>query len=285
MRPPRQLLTPYRILGLAAVAGVVGGLGLSYRAGLQHQAEVDEIMAEAGKQLPPQGFPAPPPLPRTKGPTFNMKAVEGLPPYPGGMPADLLSQPEGVGGEMQMVWFETPDSPSQIIYYYEQKFAEKGLFSMTHFYSEAAGYVGYLDPKAEIDSPGGQKLHLISVIRQGERSVVFASSSYPQKLLNGDQKLPAGVPELPGTSSSLVFNFDERSLAQKSWVGTIENKTIDEVMTWYQQSFKEKGWQVGVAQIGDDGTGKIEASRAPSHATVSIRRKNNGLSVYLTLSG
>lgn len=283
MSAARPLVTPYRVIGLAAVAGLAGGYVLRKIDERQHLVEAEVAMNMDREQLLPPSFPRPPPLPPPDGPSFNIRAVEGVPAYPNALPADLLSQPPGVGSEMQLVWFETDDSPTEVLHFYHEKFAEKGLFALKFFYSDAAGYVGYLDPSGDITAPDGQKLHLISAIKQGSRTVVFASSSFPKKLLTGGQ-LPPEVPVLPGTSTAMRFDFDERSLAQSSWVATIEDKTVAEVIEWYEKSFKEKGWRVSTAQIQEDGSGKVEATRPPTRASVAVRRKDERLAVYLTLS-
>jgi hypothetical protein len=204
-----------------------------------------------------------------------------LPPYPGAVPANLLAQNEGVGGEMQIAWFMTDDSPDDVIYFYEKSFAAKGLPFVSHFYSKAAGYVGYAEPN-------GERMHLLLAIKQGRQTVVFPSSSYPRKLLASMQSnLPPEVPSIPGTSSSVVFDFDEKALAQKSFIATVEGKTVDEVVAWYKESFASKGWQVGQAGTNAAGETTLEASLGAKakHASLTIRRDKASVTVYLTLSG
>jgi hypothetical protein len=273
------LLRPGPILGAAAVLGIGAGMFLSRQADLEEHMAL-EHMARVVEDLPPTQFPAPP-QPSKKGPTFNTRAVEGLPPYPGAVPSNLLSQGEGVGGEMQIAWFTTDDEPEDVVYFYEKDFASKGIPFVSHFYSKAAGYVGYAEPN-------GERMHLLLAIKQGQQTVVFPSSSYPRKLLASMQNsLPPEVPQLPGTSSAMMFDFDEKTLAQKSFIATVEGKTVEEVVAWYKESFASKGWQVGQAGTNAAGEATLEASLTAQakHASLTIRRDKASVTVYLTLSG
>lgn len=273
-------LRPGPILLAAAVVGTGAGMYLSRQADLEEHMAL-EHMAKVVEDLPPTKFPAPPPPPKKGGPVFNTRAVEGLPPYPGAVPANLLAQPEGVGGEMQVAWFMTDDEPDDVIYFYEKEFAAKGLPFTSHFFSKASGYVGYAEPN-------GERMHLLLAVKQGQQTVVFPSSSYPRKLLASlQQSLPPEVPQLPGTSSAMVFDFDEKTLAQKSFVATVEGKTVEEVVAWYRESFAQKGWQVGQPGTNSAGEATLEASLAAQakHANLTIRREKASVTVYLTLSG
>lgn len=277
----RFFLRPGPILGLAAVVGSVVGLLWSRQQSLSEHMEL-EHMTRVVDDLPPTRFPAPPEPERTpRGPALNMRALEGFPPYPGAVPANLLSQGEGVGGDMQIAWFMTDDEPDDVIYFYEKDFASKGIPFTSHFYSKASGYVGYAEPN-------GERMHLLLAIKQGAQTVVFPSSSYPRKLLASmQQSLPPEVPQLPGTSSAMVFDFDEKALAQKSFVATVEGKSVDEIVAWYRDSFAQKGWQVGQAGTNSAGETTLEARLAAQskHASLTIRREKASVTVYMTLSG
>jgi hypothetical protein len=279
------ILRPAPILVAAAVIGTGTGIMLSRQQTLDEHMAL-EHMAKMVEDLPPTRFPAPPTGNKVPTSTFNQKAVEGLPPYPGAVPANLLAQPEGVGGEMQVAWFETDDTPDQIIYFYEKEFASKGIPFASHFYSQNAGYVGYMEPN-------GERQHMLLAIKQGQRTVVFPSSSYPRKLLQSmNGALPPEVPALPGTSSNMVFDFDEKTLAQKSFVATVDGKSVEEVVSWYQENFKSKGWEVGKAGTNSAGETTLEATYRPQqpsevarNASLTIRRDKASVTVYLTLSG
>jgi hypothetical protein len=274
------LLKPGPILAMAAVIGIGAGMFLSRQRDLDEHMAL-EHMTKVVEDLPPSRFPAPPEGPKRPSRALNTRAVEGLPPYPGASPANMMSQDEGVGGEMQVAWFMTDDEPDDVIYFYEKEFASKGIPFVSHFYSKAAGYVGYAEPN-------GERMHMLLAIKQGQQTVVFPSSSYPRKLLASMQNnLPPEVPQLPGTSSAMVFDFDEKQLAQKSFIATVEGKTVEEVAAWYADSFKSKGWSVSPTATNSAGETTLEASLGAQskHASLTIRRDKASVTVYLTLSG
>lgn len=271
-------LRPWRVLAVAAVLGIGVGLYLSRQADLEEHLALAH-MEKVSEDLPPMRFPAPPKPQGSGAPIFNGRAVEGLPPYPGAVPANLLSQQPGVGGELQVAWFMTDDPPESVISFYAKDFASKGLPFASHFYSDAAGYVGYAEPD-------GERFHMLLAIKQGQQTVVFPSSSYPRKLLDSLQnKLPPEVPELPGTSSSMVFDFDEKSLAQKSFVATVQGKSVEEILKWYEESFKSRGWVVAPPDRNELGEATLEASLAPRRASLTIKPDKASVTVFLTLSG
>jgi hypothetical protein len=274
-------LRPLPILAVAAVVGIAAGLIMSRRQELEEHMAL-EHMAQVVEDLPATRFPAPPDEKTTR--KIDLRAVEGLPPYPNAVPANILNQGQGVGGEMQIAWFSTQDDPDAVISFYEKAFAEKGIPFVSHFYSAKAGYVGYLEP-------AGERFHMLLAIKEGHQTVVLPSSSNPKKLLDSmGQKLPADVPEMPGLSSSMVFDFDERALAQRSYVATMTGKTVDEVANWYVDNFRSKGWTVSHAAT-PNGEATIDArmppkENAPSRsASLTIRREKTSVTVYLTLSG
>jgi hypothetical protein len=273
---------PGPILAVAAVAGIGLGLYWSRKQGLEEHVQLDH-MAELVESLPPTRFPMPPAEPKTRRSDF--RAVEGLPPYPGAMPQKLLSQEDGVGGEMRIAWFETQDTPDDVIYFYEKAFADQGILFVSHFFSEKAGYVAYASPDKE-------RMHMIFALREYGKTTVFPSSSNPGKLLASlNSPLPPEVPQLPGTSTSMVFDFDEKALAQKSFIATVEGKTVEEVTQWYADTFKSKGWQVkppGKNSMGEatlDANLPARAESPPKSASLTIRRDKASVTVYLTLSG
>ena len=91
------LIRPGPILAIAAVVGIAAGMFLSRQRDLDEHMAL-EHMSKVVEDLPPTRFPQPPEGPKKPGRTLNTRAVEGLPPYPGASPANMMSQPEGTGG-------------------------------------------------------------------------------------------------------------------------------------------------------------------------------------------
>lgn len=277
MTAAARSIRPVRVLAFAAALGIAGGVGLSFHRQQQAEQEIARIAA-APTQLDPVRFPeARGPAP-VSAPSLNPLSVDGIPAYPSAKASDLLAQPPGHGSELQAAWFVTPDPPDVVLGFYEGRFSDMQVPWITHRYSQHAGYVGFLEYKTG-------RLHLVSVMRQGDQTVVFPSTSYPARLLNATvQDLP-DVPRHPRTRKSMVFDFDEKVLAKSSWFGLLERETVAEAVAWYRTALAEKGWTVGQAVVLPSGEGKLEASRTGAKASFTLRRDKQDVSVYVTLSG
>ncbi len=269
-----------KIVLLAALLGTAVGVGLSLKKQRALDLQVKEL-AHLEDQLPKERFP---PAPREapanmSAPMVDPAALEGLPPYPGANPRDLAQKQRVQGDAMHLAWFQTDDSVDQVLSFYEQRFSEMGRFLVRHRFSAAAGYVGYLEVNDE-------KLHLISVMRNREHTLVFPSVSYPGRFFdNGGGQLPQTVPVLPGTKGSVVFDFDEGASARRSYFATTE-QPLDSVADFYAKGFESKGWKVEEVNHSLPSEVRIDARRGEASASVLLKkREGQTVAIYVSIAG
>ncbi len=271
---------PVKLILIAAAVGTLVGVGLSLRKQHQLDAQVTQL-SHLGDTLPAEQFP---PAPReTKeqmsAPLVDPRALEGLPPYPGADPRDLAQKTRAQGDDLHLAWFTTHDDVDQVMSFYEQRFSEMGRFIVHHHFNANAGYVGYLDT-------GDEKLHLISVLRNREQTVVFPSVSYPGHFFDpGGGQLPATVPVLPGTKGSVVFDFDEGAAARRSWFATTE-RPLDEVADFYAKALASKGWTVSEVNHALPTEVRIDARLGSASANVTLKKRaGQTVAIYVSIAG
>jgi len=272
---------PLKLIAAAALLGTAVGVVLSLRHQQQQTDEIAQIRHAAERLSPEQFPPAPRESPKAmSAPMVNPLALEGLPPYPGANPRDLASKQRVQGGDdLHMAWFTTDDDVDQVISFYEKRFSDMGRFLVRHRFSPAAGYVGYLDM-------GDEKLHLISVLRNRNQTVVFPSVSYPGHFFDNEGgQLPKSVPVLPNTKGQVVFDFDEGASARRSYFATT-TRSLDEVADFYAKGFTDNGWKVQEVNHALDTEVRIDARLGQSSASVLLKkREGQTVAIYVSIAG
>lgn len=276
-------ISPFRVIGFAAVLGIVGGTAMSFRAQHQRDLELQQLASEPDRGAP---VDAPPGVHGTVGPgkplgrlpvTVHLTATEGLPQYPGANVRSLSDQLSAQGVEMNIAWFSTKDEVGKVLSFYAKKFDEEHKVATAHLFSEKAGYVGYMDTDT-------RRMHLISAIRQGKETVVFPSSSYPGKMLEGKGQLPPSLPTVAGAEGNLAFDFGDGQRLSKMWLAMVRQKTLRQVIDQYKQALTEKGWDVKEAMTLSDAQGRVDAKQGKSEVQVDFKRDQAAtVAVYVTM--
>lgn len=265
------------ILAGSAVTGIALGLGLAARKASQDE-EAELHVAPEVAQVVPIGHPM--------AATADMmrpdpRALSGIPPYPHGV-ARALTSGATTGARVNSAWFSTPDSPDAVISFYEKAFARENRQFAAHRYSARTGFIGWLERPDTEDGglPDFDKalLHLVTVVRQGEETVVLLSSSEPAKLLEGDA-LPGGV-FLPSGAHPHAINVGEGGVTK--WVimasypdGQMKNLD-DQLVEWW----KAHGWSLDERTPAATRTGLV-ASRKGLTQIVRIEAQPGGTRVTL----
>ncbi len=251
------------VIAGAAVVGASLGVVLE-RSRPEPEMELPEALAPMPKMAAPASAEEPPPV----------EALKGLPPYPGARPRSLANGLTVQGVPMHVAWFSTKDTPEQVLSFYEEKLAAAGLPLVSRRYSAAAGYVGYMEIPSD-------RLHLISVLRQGDETLVFPSSSQVRRMMESKESLP--IPSPPNVEGRLVFGFDEGGQKQRSMVATVKKGTVGEVVEFYKQGLVREGWRLSDDRVSADQV-RIEATKGGASASVVIRRAAGGVSLFVTMS-
>lgn len=262
---------PLVILGCAAVAGLL--LGFILQAGVEGFGgeEVEDVPMEAKDfyALPPQQDVLP------------EAALQGIPPYPNvdDLPRSLSRKLIAQGQPMEAAWFTTNDSVQTVLDFYASSFEDAGIAYVGDMFSESSGYVGYMGEAEE--------MHVVSVIRQGDKSVVFPSVGDPGKMLDGTAKVPDDVPVSKDAVSNVVLEFQDEGRTQQTISSTFATGTVDEVSRFYQEQFAQKGWKVAPMPQGEPNSAQLYAEQTGKSARITIRRDpslDTGVLVFITLT-
>ena len=256
-------MKPLRVLVVAAVLGSVFGTVVAFR------REAEDEKARQALEDADDGAGAAPVDPPDKSGRVTLAAVQGLPQYPGAHVRPISS-----GEQLDVAWFSTRDSVEQVLSFYETKFAEEGLLPVSHQYSERAGYAGYLELP-------DHRMHLVSVIRQSDETLVFPSTSYPEKMLAGGAAPPAGVPNIAGAESTLRFDLGGGPDRRQVWLATYAGQSLEQVTTAWSEGLEGNGW--AVKRTDEEGEPRLAAERAEGSLQVAIRRDpGSKVAVYVT---
>ncbi|MBL8957618.1 MAG: hypothetical protein JNK82_42985 [Myxococcaceae bacterium] len=256
-------MRPLRVLVGAAVLGTVLGTTFAFR----REAE-DEKARQALEEAAGGEVGSSPELDDKSG-LVKLAAVQGLPPYPGAHVRPISS-----ADELDVAWFSTKDSVEQVLSFYERELVDKGVMPVSHQYSEHAGYAGYLDLP-------DRRMHLVSVIRQSGETLVFPSTSLPEKMLAGGAAPPAGVPNIAGAESTLGFDLGGGPDKRQVWLATYANQSLEQVTAAWRSGLEGNGWQV--KRTEEQGEPRLAAERAGSSLQVAIRRDpGEKVAVYVT---
>lgn len=261
-------MNPGRLLVITALVGVVGGTVLAFWREARDAEEVERLQ-DAADQLPEVEFVPPQPPADRAGPV-KLAALEGLPQYPGANARHLSS-----GAHQDIAWFSTSDDIEQVLAFYEKEFIAKGKLAVGHQYSPFAGWVGYMDVT-------DHRLHLISVLRQSEETLVFPSTSWPEKMLDGAAAVPAGLPVVAGAEGGVAFDLGAGG--RQVWLGSFANRTPDDLAQAWHAGLQKQGWDVKRSE--ESGLPKLDA-RGPA-GSLQVGFKRDGpmkVAVSVTLAG
>jgi hypothetical protein len=251
------------VLLAAAVLGSVLGTVIAFR------REAEDEQARQALEAADDGASAEPLEPPDKSGRVTLAAVQGLPQYPGAHVRPISS-----GEQLEVAWFSTRDSVEQVLAFYEKEFTEKGVMPVSYQYSEHAGYAGYMDVP-------DHRMHLVSVIRQKDETLVFPSTSYPEKMLAGGSAPPAGVPNIAGAESTLSFDLGGGPDKRQVWLATYAGQSLEQVTTAWSKGLEGNGW--AVKRTEEEGEPRLAAERAGGSLQVAIRRDPSAkVAVYVT---
>jgi len=259
------VIRTFRVILIAAVVGAALGTGWAF-----HRDAEDEQQRRAFEEAAEDPYAAGAEPPAQTG-RVTLAAVEGLPQYPG-----AFVRPISSGAQLNVAWFATKDSVDQVLSFYEKEFTAKGLIPVSYQFSPVSGYAGYLDF-------GDHRMHLVSVLRQGDETLVFPSTSYPKKMLEGGASPPAGVPNIAGAEGAVSFDLGGGG-SRQVWLATYPGQSLDEVAAAWSRGLAGNGWDVKRADEG--GEARLEADRAEGSLQVAIRKDPSAkIAVYVTTAG
>ncbi len=257
-------MRPLRVVLIAALLGTALGVGFAL-----HRDAADEKARRALEDEAAEGYAGEPePAPSQTG-RVTLAAVQGLPQYPG-----AFVRPISSGEQLNVAWFATKDSVEQVLEFYEKAFAEQGLAQISYQFSPATGYAGYMDL-------ADHRMHLVSVMRQNDETLVFPSTSYPQKMLEGGAQPPAGVPNIAGAEGALSFDLGGGPEKHQVWLAMYANRTVEDVVAAWSQGLQGNGWDV--KRSDEHGEARLDAERAQAALQVAIRKDpSEKIAVYVT---
>jgi hypothetical protein len=274
-----SVVSPIRIVVIAGVLGAAGGVLLSFHKQTLDDAELERI-ASAPDQLNAAAFPADavPRKPLQSGPV-HLTAVEGLPQYPHAFVRPLMTTPKDGGAEMNIAWFSTKDSADDVLQFYAKEIDAKHKTVVVHKFGPKSGYAAYLDG-------ADRRLHMISVMGQPHETLVFASSSYPEKLLDGSRQATPGVPVIDGAENTVSFALGEAGGGRRLWMSTFKQRTLEGVCDAYKKALTADGWAVNEMSPPAPSEARLEARKSGDSLEVMIRRDAaSNVAVYVSVSG
>jgi len=215
----------------------------------------------------------------------RLTAVEGLPQYPNAFVRPLSSSAKDGGVEMNIAWFSTKDSMDDVLNFYANEFNEKGKRWVVHEFSPTSGYAAYLDLH-------DHRLHMISVLVEKHETLVFASSSYPERMFKKQGSAqadtpPPGLPAVSGAEGSLTFDLSGGlGPNRRLWTSTFKQRTIADVRDTYRKALTDEGWAVEDAKGTGPSEARLDAKRGEGALQVMIRRDAaSNVAVYVSMSG
>jgi hypothetical protein len=262
-----------KVIALGALLGAAFGVGLALWRQSRTEAELERLAA-ATEALTTDALPAPPAKDPLAG-AVQLPAVHGLPQYPG-----AFVRPVSQSDALDVAWFSTKDGLDDVIAFYEQELAAKGKIVVSHRYSAFAAYVGYREL-----STG--RLHLVSVLRQPDQTLVFPSQSSPEQLAQTDAKAPAGLPSIEGSEGGVNLELGEGPAPRKVWLTTFPNRTLEDVTRAWRAGLTASGWSIEpLPGGGSDAAVRIDATKGSTSARITLQRgAPSAVAVYVSLSG
>lgn len=273
MAAPRAISLASLLLSVVALGGLLGTILYWIKANREDD-QLEAVMSQKTYTTDPKAgmsvdITAPPPA-----------ALNGIPPYPRAVPKRVSENMKGQGSQLAVAWFTTDDPVDNVLEFYEAAFRERKHFPVSHRYSDRSGYVGWLEPKgrAALDEDAGFEMfdgvmHLVSAMKEGQKTAVLLSASRPMQLLDAKVQLPSGVEMPPFAEDSKVFDLGDGERKQTTVWSEVHDRPAAEIETWFSENLKQHGWT-----IADHASG-------PARTAVDYKREKEHLSVVLTPSG
>ncbi len=258
-----------KLLAIAAVSGGVGGVILASRQ--QPPPDVEDLIDPPQMIRPAKKSPGVDPM------APDPELLRAVPPYPGAVPRRLIDSGPDSAGHMQVAWFDTTDSSSDVLSFYDREFHRLNLRSMTGHFSDTMGYTGWME---ESRDGGSDTVHMISVMKQGSRTMVLISASSPDEILAATTELPGGL-RMPPTSTqprSLRMGIGESD--SQLFYSRAGKTTVDEVVRFFEQQFKERGYEL----VKSEGPGSVSARQGRLNIVVQARDENERVNITVTYS-
>lgn len=286
------------ILGGAAVLGLVAGVGLSFHPSVTLDDSVDRAAARAAASSPlgaPMWIPARRADAGDDPFAADPASIRGIPPFPNASPRAILLPPAVQGVPMAMSWFETDEPVEYIVRYYDEFFRLMNVTPMSHVFHEGLGYSGWLESPGPSDAGtledlmgemGEGTMHMVSAIRNGDRTLVVLSASNPQAVLDAQApQLPPGLALPPSATAPQVLELGETRGARLSVHALASGATLPDVAAFYQRSFAAGAWTV--IERGGDEQRRLEltATRGEAAQTVTLTTVDKGVSVLIAAHG
>lgn len=271
---PTASLSPARVVGLAALLGVVMGTALSVRRTRQLDEALEVGMPAAVVKAVPQGAPATP----TDMMAPDPRSLEGIPPYPGVSPRRMFDGTTLSNGVGAVSWFETQDSVETVLKFYERAFAAEKHNSVTGRPSTKRGFVAWFDHQVDAEGNvvfGEGTMHMVTVSDENSRRMVFMSANEPMRILEQGPTLPAGVRFPPGPKPHVV-RVGEVEQEHATIFAEYRKGEVDDVAGQFERLAREDGWTLAKRTTEVDGSISMTLGRGAFVQVASVHKINGG---------
>jgi hypothetical protein len=201
------------------------------------ESSLEKVEARADELLPPSSFSRSP-----DEEAILARALEHFPPYPGASsrPEVLAADYLGTGAPIAVAWFSTKDAPQKVLSHYRGMLADAGLPPLSADLGKNGGYVGYW-------SPASKEVRLVSVLAQGDETLVFVSAGQVEKVLQGGASVPDWIPLPPDAEDPRLLSFKMEGATNYVISGKVEGATVAEVEAGWRKALEARGWHTGEA--------------------------------------
>lgn len=260
------------VVGVAAVAGVIAGVGLSRSGGPPIVPTFGAAAADLASPPPPHRHrraPAAEAIPT--GPRAPAAALEGLPSYPGARPRGIGQGIEAAGIPMTVAYFTTPDPPEDVMSFYQNALEETHAHVVHEWMTRSTGYVGWRDKRTD-------ELHGVVIARQGNETMVLPSTAAPGRYDKSRIKPPEVLPMPSHAEGTLTVSMgaQENGSHQDSVVTTVPLTTVRAMVDFYKKAYAEKGWTVGSVNMNSDTAARVVATRPDMRAETYLQHVTGG---------
>lgn len=262
-----------RILLLTAVVGAVAGVVLARSQQVDDVRSFEELAEEQVNKVMPLNAER-----DSRAMEPDPRSLAGIPPYPGARPRKLTSNGTIPGAPMSVSWFQTTDTPESVLSFYEKAFEKENRTAVAQRFSPTMGYVGWME---ENPDGGAGLLHMVSVSKQYAMTMVLLSASYPEAILDHRAVLPGGLKLPPGSSSPQAVKLGEGPMANDVIYARVSNMTGEQLVSHFQQQFKELGFQVTETKATATQF-SIVGAKAGTTIVVGARDEGAHLSIVIT---
>lgn len=271
-----------KLLGLAAVAGIAIGAGLSWRQQSQFERELADLEKNAEAVDFPLGVPPAPQQSLNQAP--DPQLLKTIPAFPNAAPKDLFRGEMIAGSPMSVAWFETNETVDTVLEYYDEYYKLSGQAHKTHHYGPNSGYVAWFEETERLDAGVGEGLlHMVSAVRQGRSTVVLISQTNPLATLNGAtaRELPEGVYLPEGARRPATLNMGEMFGGQLQIYSRVPAGELNVIGADFVEHLKTSGWQVSEPEPGET-TWSVSAKRPGVEHTIALVRLPIAVDVVMT---